>query len=219
MNRSIARTHCTARWESAQRSHDSIIRQAVTITVSSCPSPASAPAMASSTWGMPLSTLPLAINAAPISLRAHSSRSRAPPTTASLNAWRAKSSLVRIGTATCLDERHPTSKGLEVEPVNQPCGASHSSSGGGVVTEVLVVEETELKGGAGRLCRVGVTAERSVRLFQVTYRLPGFSQPPQDYREPEHNLGRLVRLQAVLERAARLLPGSPAHGFQARLSW
>jgi hypothetical protein len=88
-----------------------------------------------------------------------------------------------------------------------------------MVTEVLVVEEAELKGSAGRLRRVGATAERGVCLFQAAHRLPGLTQPPQGYCKPEHGLGRLVRSQAVLERGARLLPSSPAHSFQACLDY
>jgi hypothetical protein len=75
-----------------------------------------------------------------------------------------------------------TSQRLEVELVDQPCGASHPSSGGGMVTQIFVVEETELKGGVGRLRRVGATAERGVCLFQAAHRLPGLSQPPQGHR-------------------------------------
>ncbi len=86
-----------------------------------------------------------------------------------------------------------------------------------MVTQVLVVEETELKGSVGRLRRVGATAERGVCLFQAAHRLPGLSQPPQGHRKSEHDLGRLVRSQAVLERGARLLPVSLAQCFQARL--
>src|ERR671916_3030766 len=121
--------------------------------------------------------------------------------------------LVGIGAAARLDEQYPTSQRLEVELVDQPCGTSHPSSGGGMVTQVLVVEETELKGSVGRLRRVGTTAERGVCLFQAAHGLPGLPQPPQGHGKSEHNLGRLVRSQAVLERGAPPLPVSLAKSF------
>jgi hypothetical protein len=63
MNGSVARAYCTTRWKLAQRLHKWIIWQLVKATVSSYPSPASAPVIASSIRGTPSPILPWSIKA------------------------------------------------------------------------------------------------------------------------------------------------------------
>jgi len=86
-----------------------------------------------------------------------------------------------------------------------------------MVTEILVVEEWELKGSVGRLHRVRTTAERGVCLFQAAHRPPDLTEPPQGYSKSEQDLGRLVRSRGVRERGARLLLHSLVQGLHTGL--
>ena len=100
--------------------------------------------------------------------------------------------LVGIRAASGLEEQHPAPHGLEVELTYQPRGVSRPPGRGGVVTEVGLVDETELKGHVGRLDRVDGT-ERGVSLLPPTHRLPDFSQPPQRVSQSQQYLGGLLR--------------------------
>ena len=68
--------------------------------------------------------------------------------------------LLGIRATSGLEEHHPAPHGLEVELTYQPCGVSRPPGRGGVVTEVGLVNETELKGHVGRLDRVDVDGTR-----------------------------------------------------------
>jgi hypothetical protein len=131
MNRSVARAYCTTRWKLAQRLHKWIIWQLVKATVSSYPSPASAPVIASSIRGTPSPILPWSIKAPDLAQGAE--LEVAVP---NLDGYRVRLAgrgllLVGIGAETRLDKRHPALQGFEVELVDQACGTSHLSSGGG----------------------------------------------------------------------------------------
>ena len=81
--------------------------------------------------------------------------------------------------ASGLEEQYPASHRLEVELIHQPWREPPTDRRG-VVTEVRLIDETELKGHVGRLDRVDGT-ERGVSLLPRTHRLSGFAQPPQRF--------------------------------------
>jgi len=92
--------------------------------------------------------------------------------------------LVGIRAASALEEQYPATHGLEVELTHQPCGVGRPPGRCGVVTEVSLVDESELQGHAGRLDRVDRT-EHGVGLLPSTHSPPDFSQPPQRATQPE----------------------------------
>src|SRR5215217_1471906 len=121
----------------------------------------------------------------PIWLRAHGSRSLSPNSTARRRASCARSQpWSELGLLSALEEQYPATHGLEVELTHQPCGVGRPPGRCGVVTEVSLVDESELKGHAGRLDRVDRT-EHGVGLLSSTRRPPDFSQPPQRATQPE----------------------------------
>src|SRR5215207_3703037 len=216
MNRSAARSHWTTRWKSAQRSYDWIIRQVVTTTVSSCPSQASAPAIASSIRGMPSSILPFSIKAAPIWLRAHSSRSRSSTPMASCRAWRAQVSLwsgseqqhaLMSNTRPCRGSRSDSSTSRAARAIQQRRHGYQDSRGRGkrAQGQRWPPAQGQNDGGTRRMPVPG------------SAQTPDLTEPPQGYSKSKQYLGRLVRSRSVLECRARLLPSSPAQSFHTGL--